>query len=258
MFPSQPPPPPPRRRGLRVALWLVGGLIAVFAIGYAGLLGWAGVGQHTAEKPPVAAVRADPRIQLDDEDAAIVLTPADGVVGAGLVFMPGAKVDPWAYAAKLSGVVADERVTVVITKPWLNIALLDAQPLTTYTQLAPDVRSWIVGGHSLGGVRACALAKDADALLLVAAYCGDDISGSGVRVLSIAGSEDGLSPPEEVTDHAYRLPADASFVVIDGATHTSFADYGRQTGDGIQMISDAGMTERLAVLIGDFAASLDD
>ena len=51
----------------------------------------------------------------------------------GLVFIPGAKVDPWAYASILSGLVTDDDLTVVITKPWLNLAFFDLRPLSSFT-----------------------------------------------------------------------------------------------------------------------------
>ena len=93
-----------------------------------------------------------------------------------------------------------------------------------------------MGGHSLGGVRACQLAADADALVLFASYCSNDLSASDVGVLSMAGSEDGLSTPEKIADARHLLPADADLVEIDGASHASFGDYGPQSGDGTPTI----------------------
>lgn len=231
----------------------LGGLVLLAAVG---IVVWSQVGVMQAEAEPLAAVRADPGIRIADDGAAIVMSPADGSSEVGLVFIPGAKVDPWAYAAKLSGAVADDGLTVVITKPWLNLAFFDVRPLDTFTSLAPDVATWLVGGHSLGGVRACQLAADADALVLFASYCATDRSDSGLPVLSIAGSEDGLSTPQKIAVARPLLPADAELVEIAGASHASFGDYGPQAGDGTASISDADMTTRLAELLGPFAASV--
>ncbi len=217
---------------------------------------WSQVGVMAAEPEPLAAVRADDRIVITEDSAGIVLAPASGASDIGLVYIPGAKVDPWAYAAKLSGVVADDGVTVVITKPWLNLAFFDLRPLDAFTALAPDVGTWIVGGHSLGGVRACMMATDADALALFASYCATDLSGSGLPAISISGSEDGLSTPQKIEDARHLLPPDADFVEIEGASHSSFGDYGPQDGDGTPAISDEEMTAQLTELVGGFAASL--
>jgi pimeloyl-ACP methyl ester carboxylesterase len=72
-------------------------------------------------------------------------------------------------------------------------------------------------------------------------------------VLSIAGSDDGLSTPEKIADARPLLPADAEMVEIPGAAHASFGDYGPQAGDGEPTISDEEMTARLTELLGAFA-----
>jgi predicted dienelactone hydrolase len=104
---------------------------------------------------------------------------------------------------------------------------------------------WAVGGHSLGGVKACQLAGDAGRLVLFASYCATDISDTSIGVLSIAGSEDGLSTPQKIADNRHLLPADAQLVEIAGASHSSFGDYGLQPGDGTPTISDDDMIQQI-------------
>lgn len=214
-----------------------------------GLVVWSRTGVMAAEPRPLQSVQEDPGIAFSEEDDAVVLRPTASTAGAtGLVFYPGAKVAPEAYAARLSRLVTQDGMTVVVVKPWLNLALFDRRDLTTFTGLAPAVHSWLVGGHSMGGVRACQVADD-DAvagLLLLASYCAADLSGSSLPVLSISGREDGLSTPEKVGRARDTLPADAELVEVDGANHASFGDYGAQPGDGTATISDEEMTELVA------------
>lgn len=245
--------PPRPRRARRILLWILGSLGALLLAAVVGILIYSQVGVMAAEPEPLAAVRADERIVITDDPGAIVLTPASAASDTGLVFIPGAKVDPWAYASRLSELVADEGMTVVITKPWLNLAFFDLRPLSAFTDLAPDVTTWMVGGHSLGGVRACMMAEDAEALVLFASYCATDISGSDLPVLSIAGSEDGLSTPAKIADARHLLPDDAWMLEVPGAAHASFGDYGPQPGDGTPTISDADMTSAITSSIGLFA-----
>ena len=160
-----------------------------------------------------------------------------------------------AYAAPLQGL-AEEGITVVITRPWLNLAFFDPRGLDDFTSAAPDVESWAVGGHSLGGVRACQLATAADALVLFASYCANDLSDSELPVLSVAGSEDGLSTPEKTADARPMLPADAELVEIDGASHASFGDYGPQAGDGEPTLSEEEMRAQLTDIVGGFLLSV--
>ncbi|MCR2825662.1 alpha/beta hydrolase [Microbacterium sp. zg.Y909] len=244
------------RRGRRVLWWVLGSLAGLLVVAGVGVVIWSQVGVMAAEPEPLDAVRADERITVTDDSAAIVLSPADGDSDTGLVFIPGAKVDPWAYAALLAGAVAEDDRTVVITKPWLNLAFFDPRGLDTFTDLAPGVDTWIVGGHSLGGVRACQLAADADALALFASYCATDLSDTDLPVLSLAGTEDGLSTPQKIADARGLLPADAELVEIDGASHASFGDYGPQAGDGEPTIGDGDMRARVAAALGGFAGSL--
>lgn len=235
--------------------FIVWGLVAVLVLGIGGIVAWSQIGVMQAESGPLAGVKANSAITVEDADQGIVLTPADGASDQGLVFVPGAKVDPWAYAPILQSL-AEEGVTVVITRPWLNLAFFDLRGLDAFTSAAPDIEDWGVGGHSLGGVRACQLAADADALVLFGSYCSNDVSDSGLSVLSISGSEDGLSMPAKIDAARELLPADAEMVEIDGASHASFGDYGPQAGDGTPTISDEEMHAEVAQLLASFFAGL--
>lgn len=240
------------RRILKRVLWSIA-IVLVLAVG--GMLAWTQIGVMPAEPEPLATVRENPAITVTDADQGIVLAPAEGESDLGLVFIPGAKVDPWAYAAILQGL-AEDGVTVVITRPWLNLAFFDPRGLDAFTSAAPDVDVWSVGGHSLGGVRACQLASDADALVLFASYCANDLSETGLPVLSLSGSEDGLSTPQKIADARDQLPADADMEEIEGASHASFGDYGPQDGDGTPTISSDDMHAEVTRLTEAFLAPL--
>lgn len=227
----------------------------MLVLGAGGIVAWSQIGVMSAESGPLAEVRANPAVTVTDAAQGIVLAPAAGESDEGLVFIPGAKVDPWAYAAILQGL-AEDGVTVVITRPWLNLAFFDLRGLDAFTSTAPDIDVWAVGGHSLGGVRACQLAADADALVLFGSYCSNDVSADDLAVLSISGSEDGLSTPAKIDAARELLPADAELVQIAGASHASFGDYGPQTGDGTPSISDDDMHAEVTRLLRTFFAEL--
>lgn len=224
------------------ALRILAALLVLLLVAVIALVVWARTGVLQAEDEPWEAVQSDPAVTLQDDDAAIVLRPTETEPsGDGLVFYAGGKVEPAAYASRLSDAVTETGITVVIVKPWLNLALIDQRGLDTFTDLAPQPDTWIVGGHSLGGVRACQVADDADALLLLAAYCANDVDPD-LPVVSLSGGEDELSTPETIAEAAEHLPDHARMVEIPGANHASFGDYGPQDGDGTATISDAEMT----------------
>jgi len=242
--------------GRRILARILWALLAVIVLLIAGVLIWSQVGVMAAEPEPLAEAKANPDVRIVQADEGIVLSPAEGGADVGLVFIPGAKVQAEAYIATLQDLAADEDLTVVITRPWLNLAFFDLRGLDAFASAAPDVGTWIVGGHSLGGVRACQLAQDADALALFASYCANDLSSTALPVLSIAGSEDGLSTPQKIADARPLLSADAELVEIDGAAHASCGAYGPQAGDGTPQIAATEMRQRLGELVGAFADEL--
>ncbi|MFF2275675.1 alpha/beta hydrolase [Agromyces sp. NPDC058126] len=213
------------------------------------------------ERPEALEAWRDDAVVITSTETGIVIEPVDGATGEGLVFIPGAKVDPYAYLYKLSGVSEASGLTVVITKPTLNLAFFDQRPLSTFTALAPGVGDWSVGGHSLGGVRACQLAAEGASgagdelvvgVMLFGSYCADDLAGSGLAVLSISGANDGLSTPEKVAGAAHLLPADADFVELEGVNHADFGDYGVQPGDGVSTRDDAEVRREIAAAVAAF------
>jgi hypothetical protein len=195
-------------------------------------------------------------ITVTSTEEAIILAPSDGDSTTGLVFVPGAKVDPYAYMYKLSGIVEDG-TTVVITKPTLNLAIADLRPLDAFTSAASGVDQWFVGGHSLGGVKACQYAADNETigLVLFGSYCSSDLSDSGLPVLSFVGENDGLSTPEKIADAAGTLPDDAVTVEIPGANHADFGDYGVQPGDGESEANESEVRQTITVEFRAWAAA---
>ncbi len=232
-------------------------LLALVLLAVAGVVAWSRIGVMDQESEPWRGVLEDPRIDEERTDVSLVLRPSEpGVAGTGMLFYPGAKVVPEAYAARLSGLVTELGMTVVIADPPLNLSLFDRRDPARFTGAAPEVETWLVGGHSMGGVRACELAEEADALVLFASYCAADLSTSEVPVLSLSGSEDGLSTPEKIADHRDALPESATMVEIAGASHASFGDYGPQSGDGTAVIDDAGMDAAVEEAVAELLDSL--
>ena len=247
------------RRIGRIALAIIVALALVVVV----FLVWA----HTVmagERPASLEAWRDPDVTIRQTERSFVIEPAAGGSDIGLVFIPGAKVDPSAYLWKLSGIVAESGATVVITEPTLNLAFFDTRPLSAFTADAPEVAEWYVGGHSLGGVRACQLAATgADAaaeppvagVVLFGSYCANDLSDTDLRVLSLVGENDGLSTPAKVEASAGLLPADTVSVLLEGANHAAFGDYGPQPGDGVATASDEETRDRITAAVSGFLAS---
>lgn len=235
-------------------------LFAVVVLVATGFFTWAKL-PMSATASSIAAVAADPAVTVTDRPDTVVMRPAETRPrDQGLVFVAGARVDPQAYEQVLSGVVRTG-VTVVIVRPVLGFAIFDWRALSDFTAVAPEISHWAVGGHSLGGVRACGYAESdprVDGLVLLGSYCAtNDLSDdSELPVLSLGGSEDGLSTPEDIERYRAQLPDDATMVQIEGSNHAQFGDYGEQSGDGTATLSDEEARSRIDRELRSFFATI--
>ncbi|HEY6688773.1 MAG TPA: alpha/beta hydrolase [Propionibacteriaceae bacterium] len=157
---------------------------------------------------------------------------------AGVVFVPGARVDSRAYAHVLRPLAEAGYLVAVLKEPF-GFAIIDADHGRKVLDLHPEIAHWLVGGHSLGGTVAAALADNDDrveGLVLFASYPADPIIRNDLKVLSISGTADGFATPDDIEASRGKLPPSTKFVVINGAVHSSFGDYGDQPGDGTPTI----------------------
>ena len=200
---------------------------------------------------PGAAAEAGPRSDLTvtETTTAITMTPDGPAPAKGLVFYPGARVDARAYQDILAPAVGAGCRVVILKEP-LGLSLLDASQARSAMADNPDITTWAVGGHSLGGVAASSFAQDntdVSGLLLYASYPLDSLRGrQGLEVLSVSGTKDGLSTPAKIDASADLLPADAEFTAVQGGVHAFFGDYGAQPGDGEPGISREAAQEQIA------------
>ena len=177
-----------------------------------------------------------PMSRLETGD--LVFQPEDAT--SGLIFYPGGKVEYTAYIPLMKAL-ASEGILCVLVKMPGNLAVLDMDAAEGIPEQFPDIDTWYMAGHSLGGSMAASyLADHADAfggLILLGAYSTADLSDSGLAVLSLYGSEDLVMNREKYAKYRENLPADLTETVIDGGCHAYFGMYGTQEGDGTPTIT---------------------
>ncbi|MDP9983510.1 dienelactone hydrolase [Pseudarthrobacter oxydans] len=183
------------------------------------------------------------------EDATTITLAPEGKARAGLVFYPGARVDARAYQDILRPL-ANAGYLVVVLKVPLGISLLHPGQARGAIDRHPEITTWAVGGHSLGGVSASAFAQanpEVSGLLLFASYPADSMAESGdLAVLSISGSNDGLTTPDKIAASKPMLPPTAIYTTVEGGVHAFFGDYGEQPGDGEPGISREQAQQQIA------------
>lgn len=186
-------------------------------------------------------------------DGSLAYIPAEYKVG--VVFYPGGKVDYAAYEP-LMRALAERGVLAVLVKMPCNLAVLKPGAADGITDQLPAVEKWYMAGHSLGGSMAASyVSKHADrfeGLIMLAAYSTADLKPSGVRVVSIYGSCDGVMSREKYSKYKENLPSDFSEVIIEGGNHAFFGMYGHQKNDGEATVTNAEQIEFTADVIAKF------
>ena len=169
----------------------------------------------------------------DGHKGDLVWAPEDAE--AGLIFYPGGKVDHAAYAPLMEAL-ADRGILCVVMEMPFHLAVLDMDAAAGIQSQHPEVERWYIGGHSLGGSMAAAYLEQCEenyeGLILLASYSTADLRESGLDVLSIYGSEDGVMNRENYEEYRRNLPENFRELVIDGGCHAGFGLYGAQEGDG--------------------------
>jgi dienelactone hydrolase len=125
----------------------------------------------------------------------------------------------------------------------------------------PDIESWVIGGHSLGGAMAAQYAKNnvenLDGLIMYASYPAnnEDFIDFPIPILTIMGSKDPGVPEQEAF---YDTIADsATLFVVEGGNHRQYADYSFQPDDGIATISAAEQQDQIIAATVKFLDTLE-
>ena len=146
----------------------------------------------------------------------------------GFIFYPGGLVDPRAYAPPARAIAAKGYLTVIV-KMVSDLAVLSSNRADKIISDYSGIKTWIIGGHSIGGSFACSYAKEhtdkISGIALWAAWPSESfrLDGTDLKAISIYGTKDGH--PEEIKAGAEHLPQGTPFVEIEGGNHTQFGYY---------------------------------
>jgi pimeloyl-ACP methyl ester carboxylesterase len=214
--------------------WWWVSLIILLVVAIAGFVIWA---ETPLGPDPIAqaAMLSNARVQVS-EDGWITFEPVQSSSDKGLILYPGGRVDPRSYAPTAQAI-ASQGYLVIIAKMPLNLAVFNPDLAREIISAYPQVTTWLVGGHSLGGSMAARFVASnieiADGLFMWASYpaSNDDLSSSDIKVASMYGTLDGLLDPSKMEESRSLLPQDTMWTVIKGGNHAQFGWYGPQPGD---------------------------
>ena len=218
----------------RVAI--VAALVVLALMLAAGVFVWWALTPLGPDDEAVAALESDDTVEVTETDSSWLFSPAGENPHLGLVLYPGGRVDPRSYAP-LARELAERGYLVAITPMPLNLAVFDPDAAQAVIDEHPDIVTWTIGGHSLGGSMAARFANTnrdtIHGLALLAAYptSSDDMSDAEFESVSIYGDRDGVLSADSFTETIPQMPAGTRFVEIEGGNHAQFGNYGPQPGD---------------------------
>ncbi len=216
------------------------GLLIVLIVVIAGFVIW-GLTPSGPMPEALAAMESSQTVNVTEGDW-LVFEPAGVVPSAGFIFYPGGHVDYRSYAP-LARALAEAGYLAVITPMPLSLAVFNPGAAQAVIDAYPQIETWLIGGHSLGGAMAANFAARnpgaLDGMALLASYpaSSDDLSQSAVQVASIYATLDGLTSAADIDASRLLLPADTGWVEIEGGNHAQFGWYGEQRGDNPATIS---------------------
>jgi dienelactone hydrolase len=220
----------------RIFRYLIIALAALLVVAAGGFLAWTRLARYPAF--PEAAALAETARTPQGWYAFQPAQPA----GTGFIFYPGGLVDPAAYAPLMKQLSDQGILSVSVPMP-LDLAIFGVNKAGEVIAAYPEVKHWIIGGHSLGGSMAAEYVKGhptaVEGLAFMAAYPADstDLSALPIKVVSMHGSNDGLATGAKIQNSLKNLPTDTQAVLIDGGNHAQYGNYGPQAGDGQATIS---------------------
>jgi pimeloyl-ACP methyl ester carboxylesterase len=225
-------------RWLKKRWWVV--VLGIFLAAVIGFIAW-GLIIPKPMPEALAMMQTDPKVTVTT-DPWLVFQPTDQIPTTGLIIYPGGRVDPRAYAPTAHAIAAQGYLVVIVPMP-LNLAVFRSNRAASVIQAYPDIEQWVIGGHSLGGSMAALFADkhrdQINGLVLWASYpaSSNNLADSNIQVASIYGTLDGLATKDKIDASHELLPADTTWVPIEGGNHAQFGWYGDQPGDNPATIS---------------------
>lgn len=210
-----------------------------------------------------AAIQSDSLVSVSRPSSWYEFKPVGTQPATGLIFYPGGHVDARAYAP-LARELATHGYLVILPPMPLNLAVLAPNTAEKIITAHPEIRLWVLGGHSLGGAMAANFIRShpgvVTGLILLASYpaASDDLSLANVKVISISAAQDGLATPEKIAASRALLPPDTRWVEIAGGNHAGFGWYGSQPRDGTPSINREEQQRQVVLALMDFLTSLKE
>lgn len=170
------------------------------------------------------------------------ISSKDQTNNIGVIFYPGGRIVPEAYIPIFDDDKLTEMTIFIVRMPF-NMAVFDYSRAVKIIKEQKNIKTWIIGGHSLGGAMAAHLVVKHPllfaGLFLWGAYPSrrDDMSELQIPILSIFADCDGITTNEKIELSKHLFPDHTKWVIIEGGNHSQFGCYGIEKQDYSSKIS---------------------
>jgi pimeloyl-ACP methyl ester carboxylesterase len=241
------PPSHPARRGIWPTIkkiWITAGISVTVVF-----VGWSLVAYRANEEARTATV-GDSLVGNERANGIWKFSPRHDAAASptGLLFFPGALVDPTAYAPLARAVAAAGHRVTIVELPrrgafgGANDPILLGRAFEQ-TRQAGGPGQWVVAGHSRGAVAAVDFAAAYPAAVAGLVLIGTthprdvDLSALTAPVTKLVGTRDGIAPEHKSEANRRLLPRTTRWIRIEGGNHSQFGWYGFQPLDRFAEIS---------------------
>jgi hypothetical protein len=185
------------------------------------------------------------------KDSYLVLAPEIETTTA-LIFYPGAKVEYIAYLPILEKIKDKSNIKCILVEMPFNMAIFDSNAADEIMSNFPEIESWYIGGHSMGGAMASSFAsrnkERIKGLILMGAYVYGDYPPKDA--LTIYGTFN--------TSVGEKIDYTENIIIIEGGNHAQFGNYGKQKGDPDATISTQKQQNITVEAIDEFIKDKED
>jgi pimeloyl-ACP methyl ester carboxylesterase len=175
------------------------------------------------------ALVSDANIEVQRDDW-LVMKPTGAMPTGGVILYPGANCDIAGYAPVLRDIAADGYLVVVVSMPF-DFAIFAPDRADEVRAAFPEVRDWVIAGHSMGGAMAGRYAfnhqDDLAGLIMWDSYppASNSLADATLPVLHIHRADADGIPPQKFLDTRNLYPADSVWVPVPGGAHMFFGSF---------------------------------
>jgi len=211
-------------------------------------------------------LRSTDAVLVSDSGPLLRFSPRNPTTVTELIFLPGAPIDPKAYAPLLRAIAEAGYPATLVRLPWRAAPTETSQALVwnriAAVQAAAPGRRWILAGHSRGAALSARFAAQHPEAIAGLVLIGTthpkrtSLASLAIPVTKIYGTRDCVADSAATFANARLLPPHTRWVRLEGANHRQFGSYGAQLGDcSATMTRPAQQAQTVAALVAALQAN---